>query len=104
MLIGDDDVVATLDGSHSISDEIFDHWRSDKDTYIRSWEDRFVREEGYLKVIPEAVSGLMKKCNMSQKDFAKVILCVPEAGRHRALGRILGFNEVQLQDPLFGSV
>ena len=104
VLIGDGDIAATVYCSYSISDELFDHWRSDKDAYIRSWEDRFVREEGYLKVIPEAVSGLMEKCNMSQKDFAKVTLCVPEAGRHRALGRILGFNDVQLQDPLFGSV
>jgi len=32
------------------------------------WEERWVRDEGYSKIIPEAVTGLFKKLSITIKD------------------------------------
>src|SRR5262249_25571902 len=45
-LIGDTDVVASVDHQQFISDEIIDVWRTDGEPFVRSWEDRFVVEHG----------------------------------------------------------
>jgi hydroxymethylglutaryl-CoA synthase len=60
-LIGNHDILATLEDSYSVSNEILDIWRADKAKYVRSWEDRFVYEEGYLKVLPGAINQILKK-------------------------------------------
>jgi len=102
LLLGDQGVVASVEGSYSVSNEMLDVWRTDGDNFVRSWEDRFIYEEGYASVLPEAVSGLMRKYNLTPKDFAKAVFYAPDARRHREMGARLGFDPAQVQDPLFG--
>ena len=90
-----------MEASHSVSDEMMDVWRSDDDKFIRSWEDRFTLTHGYLRVVSEAVSGLLKKCNLTPQDFAKVVFYTPDARRHVELAGRLGFDaKTQAQDSL----
>ena len=101
LIIGDTDVVATVEGSYSVSNEMLDIWRTDDDTFIRSWEERFTTAHGYLQVMGEAVSGLLKKYVLTPQDFTKVIFYTPDARRHAELARALGFDvKTQVQDPL----
>ena len=101
LLIGDTDVIATVEGSYSIANEMLDVWRADGDTFIRSWEDRFTTTHGYLQVVGEAVSGLLRKYNLTPQDFAKAVFYSPDARRHIELARSLGFDiKTQVQDPL----
>jgi 3-hydroxy-3-methylglutaryl CoA synthase len=100
VLIGNKNVIAEVLGSYSISDELAATWRLDSDHYIRAWEDRFVMDESYSKVMPEAISGLMKKCNLSPKDFAKAVFDPPgDIRRHGQVAAGLGFEAGQLLDP-----
>ena len=36
--------------SYSVADEILDVWRTDEDKVVRSWEERFNLEQGYLRI------------------------------------------------------
>lgn len=102
ILIGDENVAVTVDASYSVYDEIMDVWRNDKDIFVRSWEDRFAIERGYLPTMVEAVSGLMQNNGYKPSDFAKVIFYTPDARRAADLARRLGFDaKTQLQNPLF---
>jgi hydroxymethylglutaryl-CoA synthase len=101
LLIGDTGVAVTVEASYSVYSEILDVWRADGDTFVRSWEDRFSSTHGYLGVVGEAVSGLMKKTGFSPSDFAKVVFYTPDARRGTDLAQSLGFDvKAQLQDPL----
>lgn len=105
LLIGDSDVAVEVEASHSVSNEMFDVWRADGDTYIRSWEDRFGLSEGYLKVVSEAVSGVLRKCDLTPQDFAKVVFYAPDSRRPVELARNLGFDpRTQLQDHFIDSM
>jgi len=43
ILIGDENVIATIEGSYHISDEFSGVWRPEGEQFIRTWEDRMVR-------------------------------------------------------------
>ena len=43
LMVGDSNVIASLEGSYSISDEILDVWRSHDDTFLRTTHERFAQ-------------------------------------------------------------
>ena len=104
LLLGDDGVIASVEGSYSLSYDFVDHWRAEGDRYNRSWEDRWIRDEGYGKFIPEAISGLLKKYDLKPEDFAKVCYPCLYLGGHAAIGRKLGFEPDQIQEHMFTTV
>jgi 3-hydroxy-3-methylglutaryl CoA synthase len=104
ILIGDKDVAVTLEASYSVYNEIYDVWRNENDTFVRSWEDRFAVEQGYLPSMYTAVSGLMKKFNYKPADFARVVFYSPDARRGPQVARNLGFEANQVQDPLINVI
>jgi uncharacterized OB-fold protein len=104
LLIGDKNVIATIIGYHTISEESQDYWRAEGDNQIRTWEDRFVFDTGYFTILPEAVAGLMKKMKLTPKDINKAVFYGPNQRRHQEMIRRLGFAPEQIQDPLFGKM
>jgi hydroxymethylglutaryl-CoA synthase len=104
LLFGNERVAVEIQGAYTLSDDLADYWRSSDDTFIRHWEDRFGREEGFLKIPGEAAAGVMKKCNLEKKDFTKVCFYGPTTRNHTALGRRMGFEPDQIQDPLLDTV
>lgn len=107
LLLGNENVIAEVLDSFTVSDELAATWRNESDTFIRFWEDRMVMDESYSKVMPEAISGLMKKSGLSPGDFARVVFDPPgDVRRHGRVANELGFDPVQLLNPadLFMSV
>jgi hydroxymethylglutaryl-CoA synthase len=105
VLVGNKAVIAEVEGSYSIYEELQDFWRSDKDLFVRSAEDRFIVDEGYNKVIPAAVSGALKKFNLTSKDFSTCVLYVPNQRQIGTLVKKLGFDpKTQSKDRLFSNV
>ncbi len=101
-IVSNEELIAEQAGSHAITENMMDTWRSAGDQFVRSWEDRFAIEEGLERIMGEAVSGFMEKEGVFVKDVAKLALYSPDARRHSQLARHLGFQPEQVQDPLFG--
>jgi len=105
LLIGQENVIARLEGSHSVSNEILDVWRSQGDTYPHTGEDRFILSQGYVRTTREAVRALMSKLALEPKDFTKLVVSGPDAKTHADLVKAVGFDpSKQVEDPLFGRV
>jgi len=79
LLIGKDNVIVSIEGYYSSCNEIMDVWRSDRDRFVHSWEERFVRDAGYKTVVPKTVSAALEKYNLTPDDFSKVIFSAPNA-------------------------
>ncbi|RLC93413.1 MAG: 3-hydroxy-3-methylglutaryl CoA synthase [Chloroflexi bacterium] len=104
-LIGDSDVAAVVEASYHVSSEFVDVWKKPEDTYMQTWEDRFIRDEGYLKILPQAVSALLKKQGMNPKEITKAAFYGPDARTHAAMARAMGLDaKTQVQSALFDSV
>ena len=105
LLLGDADIIASIDGIYHVSDEILDLWRSNEDRFVRSWEDRFTREQGYTRVVTEAVFSALKKYGLTAKDISKAVLYAPNRRMLASIAATLGFDpKTQIQDSLYDTV
>lgn len=102
--VGTEGVVASYGGSHSIFGDFADVRRTSGDRFVRTWEERWIREEGYFKFIPDAINGLLAKSGISMKDLAKVVFPPWAARDHAVLARKMGLEARQVQDHLLGQV
>jgi hydroxymethylglutaryl-CoA synthase len=105
LLVGSKDTIADVEQFYTRYNEIQDIWRSDRDTFVRSAEDRFAMDEGYSATIVNGITALLKKSNLAAKDFARIALYSPNQRQMRAVTQRLGFDEkTQVQDVLHPSV
>ena len=105
LLLGDDNPVATLEHSYSVNNEMVDIWRNSGDCYVKTWETRFVLEEGYMACIEESIAGVLEKASLEPAEISKFILPAPDSRTHKKMIKKLGFNqETQVQDPMLSSV
>jgi hydroxymethylglutaryl-CoA synthase len=104
LLLSSNGMIASLEGWYSASYDFPDYRRSEDDKFVRSAEERFIREEGYAKFIPEAILGLLRKCGLEAKDLAKVAYPCLNFREHAAIGKKLGFQPEQIQEPLFTAI
>ncbi len=105
LVVGDTDVAVSIENTYSITSEFMDAWRLPQDRHSQAWEDRFVRDKGYLRVLPEAVAGFMQKFGKSPKDFDRVVYNAPNGKTHSIAAKKMGFDyKEQVQEPLFANV
>jgi hydroxymethylglutaryl-CoA synthase len=103
-LVASDDVIATFEGFYSVSYDFPDRWRAAGEKFEHAWEDRFIRDEGYARMIPQVISGLLKKYNLNIKDFAKIAYPCLYAREHGAIAKRLGAEPGQIQDTLLDKI
>jgi 3-hydroxy-3-methylglutaryl CoA synthase/uncharacterized OB-fold protein len=105
LLISKEDIAVHFDNSVSVFQEFHDQWRSDRDTFVCSWEERFVREAGYLRIVPPTVAVALQRSDLTPADITKAAIYAPDP---RLLGMAagkMGFDPMaQLQDPLYMTV
>jgi 3-hydroxy-3-methylglutaryl CoA synthase len=102
LLVGDADVAADIQGRYSVNDEFTGIWKRQNDAFVRSWEDRFIISKGYEPVLEEAVSGLLKKYDLTIKDFTKAAFYAPTLRAHATMAKSLKLDpKIQVQEPLF---
>ncbi|MBW1739139.1 MAG: OB-fold domain-containing protein, partial [Deltaproteobacteria bacterium] len=100
LLVGDTDVIAEFKGSYSVSHDFVDHYRGAQKKYDYMWEERWVRDEGYSKIIPEAVTGLFNKLSISMDDVDTFIFPCFFKGEHRKIAKNLGAAPEKVVDNL----
>ena len=105
LLVGESDVVVEIETAYTHYDEFIGTWKTQGDLFPRSWEDRFVITEGYMRNMREAVSAVMTERNLTPGDFSRAILYASNDRNLRTLASNLGFDfETQIQNSLLPAV
>jgi len=105
IMAGSNDVIASFESSLSVYNELMDVWRNPEDTFVRSWESRWVLTEGYHKTMKEAVASLMEREGTKPENISKAVLYAPDQRSQQKLARELGLDlQTQLQDCLINDV
>ena len=73
--LGAGETIARFLGSASCTSQFVDHFRAQGQNYDYYWEERWIRDEGYLKIVPETVSRLLKQTGV--RADAIDYLCLP---------------------------
>lgn len=98
LLLGDEDVIAEFKGAHSVSCDFVSHYRGAQRRFDYTWEERWVRDEGYAKIIPQAVNGLLTKLGISIDAVDKVIYPCLFKHQHAKIARAIGAATEKVAD------
>ena len=77
LVMGTDNVIAEFKGSQTITEDFVDHFRGEGQVFDYNWEERWIKDSGYLKIVPQAVKGLLEKTGVAGKDIAKFVMPCP---------------------------
>jgi 3-hydroxy-3-methylglutaryl CoA synthase len=102
--VGEDKVIAKFIGSHSVTLDFVDHFRGEGEHFDYGWEERWIRDEGYTKIVPAAIKALFEKTGVSGGDIAHVILPCPFARMDQQLAKQVGIDPAHVRDNLAGVV
>ncbi|MBU0516529.1 MAG: SDR family NAD(P)-dependent oxidoreductase [Proteobacteria bacterium] len=100
MLVGSKNVIAEFLGSFTVTHDFVDHYRGLNRTYDYMWEERWVRDEGYSKIIPQAVSGLFEKLSITMDDVDRFVFPCFFKAEHRKIAAKLGADPDKVPDNL----
>ncbi len=98
--LGREGVVAEFLGAHSVSLDFVDHYRGSGKKFDYTWEERWVRDEGYSKIIPAAVTGLFEKLGIGIEDVDRLVFPCFFMAERRKIGKKLGADPEKITDNL----
>ena len=68
------------------------------------WEERWIRDEGYSKIVPAAIKALLEKTGVAGADIAHLILPCPFAKLDQTLAKRAGIDPAKVRDNLAGDM
>ncbi len=89
-LVGVGAAIAARVASHSQHADLVDHFRQAGDTHDYGWEERWVRDEGYLKIVVGTLQRCLADAGVAPGDVAHFALPAPLARVNEAVARRLG--------------
>lgn len=90
--LGSEGVVAAVLGSATRTALFVDHFRSAKADYDYVWEERWIRDEGYMKLVPATVKAALADAELSAGDIDHVVIPSPLKGLAASLIKALGIR------------
>ncbi|MDY6880850.1 MAG: hypothetical protein SV686_11425 [Thermodesulfobacteriota bacterium] len=105
LLIGDDGVIAEIEGFRTASDPIPGPWQMEGQDYMKTFEPKLDRLSGVLEDMPTVTSGLLEELGLTSGDISKFALAGPDPRSYMDLARVMKFDpKTQLEDPMFSTV
>lgn len=103
ILVGTDDLAASLLGAHSVSVDFVDHFRANGEAFDYGWESRWIRDEGYAKIAVGAVKAALAKAGVEASAVKRFVLPATARGVANAVAKASGVADEAVRDNL-GSV
>jgi hydroxymethylglutaryl-CoA synthase len=75
MLVGRGEPIARLRAAHSETVDFVHQYRMHDKAHDYAWEERWVRDEGYMKIVPRAVAAVLSKAGVA--PGAVTDFCMP---------------------------
>tara|TARA_R110001599_G_scaffold317592_4_gene526909 strand:- start:124 stop:1593 length:1470 start_codon:yes stop_codon:yes gene_type:complete len=97
-LVGKGKVVARLLSAHTEAVDFVDHFRGENEEFDYGWEERWIRDEGYLKIVPEAINAALAEANVKADDITTFCFPVAARGVAGAIAKKTGLPESAVAD------
>lgn len=87
-------------GRGSVTDDFVDHFRGADGAFDYAWEERWIRDEGVVKLVPPAIRRALEVSGLNASDVAH--FCFPStfAGMAESLARTIGIAPEAVRDNL----
>lgn len=90
--VGTEGVIAKLLAAASRADSFIDHFRATGEKYDYFWEERWVRDEGYGKIVPAAVKTALDQAGVPASSIAHFCMANSVSGIAATLAKKIGIN------------
>ena len=90
-VVSNENVAARLVGSATVADVFVDHFRAADVASDYSWEERWVRDEGYAKIVPAAVKAALADAQLAIGDIQHFVMPSYLKGAADAVAKKLKF-------------
>jgi 3-hydroxy-3-methylglutaryl CoA synthase len=74
LLMGTEGVLTEVLATHTLSTDFVDHFRGRGRDYDYYWEERWIRDEGYMKLVPQAIEAALEKAGIGAEEVTHAIL------------------------------
>jgi hydroxymethylglutaryl-CoA synthase len=100
LLVGPESGLARLVGAASLSVDFNHQFRATHQEFDYNWEERWVREEGYLKIVPRAVGQLLESAGVPGAGIDHFCMPSPGARVAKAVAARVGIFDAAVADDL----
>jgi 3-hydroxy-3-methylglutaryl CoA synthase len=88
--VGSDNVLAEFICAETAAVDFVDHYRGEDSSFDYDWEERWIRDEGFMKIVPAVIESLLSKANVKACDIAHFVIPTDQARTPGALAKQLG--------------
>ena len=93
-------LAARFIGAHSETVDFVDHYRGHGRDFDYGWEERWIRDEGFLKIVPRAVQALVAKTGVEPSAIAHFCMPAAMARVAQSVAKLVGLPEGSVRDNL----
>jgi 3-hydroxy-3-methylglutaryl CoA synthase len=93
-LVSGERVAARLVGSATVTDVFVDHFRAADAGSDYNWEERWVRDEGYARIVPAAVTAALADAQLAIGDIQHFVMPSYLKGAADAVAKTLKFTGI----------
>ncbi|OCC25733.1 3-oxoacyl-ACP synthase [Croceicoccus estronivorus] len=97
---GTQGLIAQLVATHATATDFVDHYRAAGAEIDYSLEERWVRDEGQMKILPSAILALLEQAGCTPGDIDHVVLSGIGQAAARNIAKVCGIAPERLVDPL----
>lgn len=87
-------------GGASLSAPFIDRHRAAGRDFAVEWEERWVREEGFLAFVPQAIAAALKQANLTAADISYFVLPCAIPGCVKSVAECAGLGQARLAPSL----
>ena len=95
-LVGTGPVIATQVASRSTHADLVDHFRQSGQDHDYGWEERWVRDEGYMKIAVGTIRQCLADAGIAASDVAHFVMPAPLTRVNDAVAKRLGTSPAAL--------
>ncbi|MBL8651142.1 MAG: OB-fold domain-containing protein [Sphingopyxis sp.] len=100
ILVGTGPGLADLIGHHSHTIDFADHFRATDQPFDYEWEGRWIRDEGYAKIVPAAIGAALESFGVGADAIDRFVMAAPIRGIDKSVAKAAGIKAEAVQDNL----
>ncbi|WP_439574660.1 hydroxymethylglutaryl-CoA synthase family protein [Phreatobacter sp.] len=100
LLVGEGDPVATLIGAATRTADFVDHYRSMESEFDYQWEERWIRDAGYIPLVPPVIRACLAKAGVAAGDVTQFCMPAVLARVSSSVAKAAGIAEAAVADNL----
>lgn len=94
--VGTGRAIATFVAARSLHADLVDHFRQTGESYDYGWEERWIRDEGYMKLVADSIKQCLADAGVGASDVGHFALPAPLARINEAVAKRVGIAPAAL--------